>query len=264
MQQKRSTLILVFILCLPFLAYVLFTVGGLYGRTSLRQFGSYVCCPQVISALHISFYTTVISTLLAIVLGTPLAYLLAHCRFRGREIIDTLVDLPLVLPPSAAGLALLLAFGRQGIGSYTETRWGFRLPFTTAAVVMAQLFVASPFFIKHARTGFEAVSENLKLASMTMGASAWRTFFRITVPLSKRSLIAGATMTWARALGEFGATLMFAGTLQGRTETMPIAIYTASSTNLPASIVLAATLVAISFIVLITAKIVLGRTVTVS
>jgi len=255
MQVRRLTLIVVLFLCLPLLAYVLLPLGGLFGRVSLRQFGSYVCCPQVVSALHISLYTTIISTSLAVLLGTPLAYLLAHCRFRGREVVDTLVDLPMVLPPSAAGLALLLAFGKQGLGPYFH----FSPLGAPAAVVMAQLFVASPFFIKQARAGFEAVSGNLKLASMTLGASAWRTFFRITVPLSSRSLIAGTTMTWARALGEFGATLMFAGALQGRTETMPIAIYTASTTNLPAAIVLAATLVAVSFIVLVSAKLLLGR-----
>ncbi len=251
MPTRRIVVIVLLLLCMPFALYLLGTMGGLFRQLRFSQFVTYVCCPKVMSALRISLYTTLISTSLAVLLGTPLAYLLAHHRFRGREILDTLVDLPMVLPPSAAGIALLLTFGSQGLG--------LKPIGALFAVVGAQLFVASPFFIKQARTGFEAVGTNLKLASMTLGASAWRTFFRVTVPLSKRALIAGITMTWARALGEFGATLTFAGAIQGRTETMPVAIYTALYSNLPAAIVLASTLVAVSFIVLITAKALLGR-----
>ncbi|NIM07185.1 MAG: molybdate ABC transporter permease subunit [Armatimonadetes bacterium] len=263
MQIRRFTFTAVMILCIPLLAFVLATLAGLFAHVNLRQFGIYVCCPQVTNALRISLYTTLISTFSAVVLGTPVAYLLAHCRFRGWAAIDTLVELPLVLPPSAAGLALLMAFGQKGLTGYLQAHGiDLRFGLTFFAVVMAQLFVASPFFIKHARTGFEAVSNDLKLASTTLGASAWRTFFRITVPLSSRALIAGATMTWARALGEFGATLMVGGALEGRTETMPIAIYTALDTNMPAAISLAATLVTVSFIVLITTKILLGRSAT--
>lgn len=252
MLTRRRTLILLLLACLPLAFFVLGTMVGLFRHVNLRQFGSYVCCPKVTNAFHISLYTTVISTVLAVVLGTPVAYVLAHCKFRGKEIVDTMVDLPLVLPPSAAGIALLLTFGKQGLG--------FSPIGSTLAVIGAQLFVSSPFFIRQARTGFESVSSSLKLASMTLGASSWRTFFRVTVPLAKRSLLAGTTMTWARALGEFGATLTFAGAFEGRTETMPIAIYTAlTSGNLPSSVVLAATLVAVSFVVLITAKVLLGR-----
>jgi molybdate transport system permease protein len=258
MVTKRRTLVIILVLCLPLFLYLVGTIVGLFWRTGISQFNTYVCCPKVISALRISLVSTLISTALAVLLGTPVAYLLAHCRFRGKEIIDTLVDLPLVLPPTAAGLALLLTFGRQGLGVYLE-RLNITLPLTFAAVVMAQLFVASPFFIKQARTGFEAVNPNLKLASMTLGASAFRTFIKVTVPMSKRALLAGTTMTWARALGEFGATVMFAGALPGVTETMPVAIYSGASENMAVAIVLAATLVAVSFIVLITARMLLGR-----
>jgi molybdate transport system permease protein len=234
------------LLCAPFLIFLLGTVGGLFRNIEIAQFCAYVSCPMVTNALHLSFYTTIISTFLAVLLGTPIAYLLAHGRFRGKDLLDTMVDFPLVLPPSAAGIALLLTFGNNGIGPLIH----FRPIGTAAAVILAQLFVASPFYIKQARGGFESVSTNLKLASTTLGASAWRTFFKVTVPISKRSLIAGTTMTWARALGEFGATITFAGAFEGKTETMPIAIYNALTSNTPASIALAAALVVISFIVL--------------
>jgi len=256
MITRRRTLIIILLLCAPFLIFLLGTVGGLFRNVEIAQFCAFVSCPKVVSALRLSFYTTLISTFLAVLLGTPIAYLLAHGRFRGKEILDTMVDFPLVLPPSAAGIALLLTFGSNGIGPYIH----FRPIGTAAAVILAQLFVASPFYIKQARSGFESVSASLKLASTTLGASAWRTFFKVTVPISKRSLIAGTTMTWARALGEFGATITFAGALEGKTETMPIAIYTALSGETPAaSYALAAALVVISFIVLVSAKLLLGR-----
>lgn len=261
MRMRARTMVFLVLLSAPLLLYLLLPVGGLFARTTLREFGAYVCCPKVASALHLSLTTSLLATLGAVVLGTPLAYLLAHHRFRGREALDTLVDLPMVLPPAAAGLCLLLVFGRQGLGAWLEP-YGIRLSFTVMAVVMAQLFVASPYFVKQARAGFESVGSQLKAASLTLGASPLRTFWRVTVPLSSRSLIAGAAMTWARALGEFGATLMFAGAFEGRTETMPIAIYTASTTNLPASIVLAAALVGASFLVLLIAKLLLEKGVT--
>jgi len=191
-------------------------------------------------------------------IGTPVAYWLAHHDFRGKGAVDTLIDLPLVLPPAAAGFALLLLFGKQGIGAWLQA-YDLRISLTPLAVVMAQVFVASPFYVKQARAGFEAVPRDLRLASATLGAGPGRTFLRVTAPLASPALLAGAVMTWARALGEFGATLVFAGAFPGRTETMPIAIYTTSTTNLPAAIALASTLVIVSFAVLILAREVAGR-----
>lgn len=249
---------LVLLATIPFLLYLVAPVVGLMVRTTPRIWATYVCCPQVVSAIRLSLFTASISLVVAIVIGTPVAYWLSHYSFRGKDAIDTIIDLPLVLPPSAAGLALLLLFGQQGIGAWLNQH-GLRISLTPAAVVMAQVFVASPFYVKQARAGFEAVPRELRLASATLGAGPMRTFFRITAPLAGHALLAGAVMTWARALGEFGATLMFAGAFPGRTETMPIAIYTASTTNLRASVALAATLVALSFGVLILVKRLAGR-----
>lgn len=246
---------------LPLLLYLTAPLIGLMARTNLS---SYACCWQAASALRISLTTASIALAIVVLIGTPLAYLLSHYQFRGKDFVDTLIDLPLVLPPVAAGLALLLLYGQQGIGSWLSQR-GMRLSLTLAAVVMAQVFVASPFYVKQARAGFEGVPRELRLASATLGASTVRTFFKVTVPLASHALIAGAVMTWARALGEFGATLMFAGGFPGRTETMPVAIYSSNASGLPegltTSIALAVVLVVVSFAVIILARRLAGRAV---
>jgi len=249
---------LVLLLSLPLLLYLIAPVLGLVLRTTPAVWKSYVCCWQAASALKLSLITATISLVTVIIIGTPLAYWLAHYQFRAKNLIDTVIDLPLVLPPAAAGFALLLLFGRQGMGAWLQDH-GLRISLTPLAVVLAQVFVASPFYVKQARAGFESVPQNLRLASATLGAGPLRTFARVTAPLASPALLAGAVMTWARALGEFGATLVFAGAFPGRTETMPIAIYTTSTTNLPAAIALAATLVLVSFAVLILARSLAGR-----
>jgi len=250
--------LLVILIALPLLLYLVAPVVGLIARTTPEVWRSYVCCWEAASALRLSLITASISLIIAMIIGTPVAYWLSHHDFRGKNAIDTLIDLPLVLPPVAAGLALLLLFGRQGIGGWLQGH-GLRISFTPAAVVMAQVFVASPFYVRQAREGFEAVPRDLRLASATLGAGPLRTFFRVTAPLASHALLAGAVMTWARALGEFGATLVFAGTLAGKTETMPVAIYTMSATNLKAAIPLAATLVIVSFVILLLARATAGR-----
>jgi molybdate transport system permease protein len=250
--------VLVVAAALPLLLYLSVPVLGLIARTTPAVWRSYVCCWQAISALRLSLLTASLALVIAVLVGTPVAYWLSHYQFRGKDLVDTIIDLPLVLPPAAAGLALLLLFGQQGVGRWLHDH-GFRISLTPMAVVMAQVFVASPFYVKQARAGFEAVPRDLRLASATLGAGVGRTFFRITVPLASHALLAGAVMTWARALGEFGATLVFAGAFAGRTETMPIAIYTTSTTHLPASIALAATLVIVSFAVLMAARSLAGR-----
>jgi molybdate transport system permease protein len=184
------------------------------------------------------------------------AWLLARYRFRGREIIDTLIDLPMVLPPAVAGVALLMAFGRRGIlGPTLSDTFGIEIPFTTLAVIMAQAFVATPFYVKAAKAGFESIDRDLEHVSATLGVSRLQTFWSVTVPLSLPALLGGAVMAWARALGEFGATIMFAGNFMGRTQTMPLAIYgTMESGRLNAALVLSGILIVVSFTVLIVFK----------
>jgi molybdate transport system permease protein len=179
----------------------------------------------VLDALVLSLMTTSISLVLMVLLGTPLALLLARRRFRGAVLVETVVDLPIVLPPSVAGLALLLVFGRRGLLGESLGVLGIEIPFTTAAVVLAQLFVAAPFFIRSARTGFASVDHDLEDAARVDGASESQLFRRVTVPLAGTALAAGLAMSWARALGEFGATIMFAGAVQGVTQTLPLAVY---------------------------------------
>jgi molybdate transport system permease protein len=213
----------------------------------------------VTEALRLSLVTSSISAAVAAVLGTPVAFLLARYRFPGRAVVDSLVDLPMVLPPAVAGLGLLMAFGRRGILGGALDVMGIELAFTTAAVVMAQTFVAAPFYIRSAKAGFEGVDRELERVSATLGSSRLRTFFRVTVPLAGPALMGGAVMAWARALGEFGATIMFAGNTIGRTQTMPLAIYIAFQDDLTAALVLAGILVVVSFAVLFTFKALLGR-----
>ena len=256
MPSRRS--ILLFLLSLPALALIALPIVGLFARAELRRFGSYVCCPEVASALTLSLTTSGISIVLIILIGTPLAYWLAYADFRGKRFIDTLVDLPVVLPPAVAGVALLMTFGRVGLVGHHLAAAGLTIPFTTAAVVLAQTFVAGPFYIRQARIGFQSVPGHLIMASLTLGASPLRTFRQITLPLASHALLAGLVMAWARAVGEFGATLMFAGNLQGVTRTMPLAIYTALESNPHAAIVLSVSLVAISFLVIIITKFLLS------
>jgi molybdate transport system permease protein len=184
-------------------------------------------------------------------IGTPVAYLLSREDFAGKAIVDALIDLPMVLPPAVAGLALLMAFGRRGLLGPPLAAIGIELPFTTAAVVMAQTFVAAPFYVRAAKAGFGSVDRGLEQMSALLGVSDLRTFFRITLPLAAPSLFGGVLMTWARALGEFGATILFAGNFIGRTQTMPLAIYQALESDLGSAIAIAALLIVISFVFLI-------------
>jgi molybdate transport system permease protein len=209
----------------------------------------------VSDALVLSLVTTAVSLVLTVLVGTPLALLLARRRFRGQVLLETVIDLPIVLPPSVAGLALLLVFGRRGLlGPVLEVA-GITIPFTTAAVVIAQLFVAAPFFIRSARTGFAGVDRDLEDASRVDGASELQLFRRITVPLASTALAAGLVMSWARALGEFGATIMFAGNVEGRTQTLPLVVYSEfQAGNLDASLAAATILVLAAFGVLVAVR----------
>jgi molybdate transport system permease protein len=206
--------------------------------------------PATLAALQLSLMTASLAALIALVVGTPVAYLLARAHFPGKAVVETLVDLPMVLPPAVAGIALLMAFGRRGLLGPTFSALGVELPFTTAAVVIAETFVAAPFYIRSARAGFGGVDVKLEQMSALLGLPGWRTFTRITVPLAAPSLFGGLLMTWARALGEFGATIMFAGNFPGRTQTMPLAIYSGLETDLDSALALALVLVVVSFAIL--------------
>ena len=179
----------------------------------------------VVDALSLSLLTSAVSLVLTICIGTPLAFLLARRRFPGSWLVEGFVDLPIVLPPSVAGLALLFTFGRHGaIGPVLDAA-GLEIPFTTLAVVLAQTFVSAPFFIRAARAGFRETNRDLEDAARADGADEWAVFRSVTVPLASAALAAGLVLAWARALGEFGATIMFAGNIEGRTQTLPLLVY---------------------------------------
>jgi len=205
----------------------------------------------VTDALVVSFKTTAIAQVLILVFGTPLAWLIASRRFRGRGLAITLVELPLVLPPAVAGLGLLAAFGRTGLLKTS-------IPFTQTAVVLAVAFVSSPLYIRAAVAAFEGVDPNLVAASRTLGAGPGRTFFRVVLPLARTGLAAGEALAFARGLGEFGATIMFAGSLQGVTQTLPLAIYSAFAIDFDTAIAMGALLVVISAVLLVFLKLVLS------
>ncbi|NTU65330.1 MAG: molybdate ABC transporter permease subunit [Chloroflexi bacterium] len=203
--------------------------------------------PTVTQAIKLSLATTMVSVLLMTILGTPLAYWLARGHVPARPVIETLLDLPIVLPPAVAGIALLMTFGRRGVFGPILAQWGITLPFTTIAVVMAQVFVAAPFFIRSAQTGFVGVSREIEEGASDLGADAWHVFRRVTFPLAGPALLSGVILSGARALGEFGATILFAGNFIGRTQTMPLAIYQTMESDLGAALAVAAVLVLISF-----------------
>ncbi len=237
------------------LLFILAPLAALFLRSSPGAFFGALQRSDVLTALRLSGETTLVTLLCAVALGTPAAYLLARFSFPGQRLVDALVDLPIVVPPAVAGVALLIAFGRRGLFAPPLSALGIQLSFTTAAVVLAQLFVASPFYVRAARAGFSAVDRSLEEASATLGSSRLATFWRVTVPLALPSLIGGAVLTWARALGEFGATIMFAGNLMGVSQTMPLAVYlNLESGDLSAALALSVILVTTSFGVLLVVR----------
>jgi molybdate transport system permease protein len=211
-----------------------------------------------LDALRLSLETSGIALAIIVVVGTPAAWFLATRRWRGRNVIVTLVELPLVVPPAVAGIGLLAAFGPRGLLGGALDDAGIGLVLETAGVVVALTFVASPFYVRAAIAGFEALDPALLDASRTLGASEARTFARIAVPVARDALGAGAALAWGRALGEFGATLMFAGSFRGITQTAPLAIYERFATDFTGALALAAVLVAMSGSILLTAKVLLA------
>jgi len=208
----------------------------------------------VLDALILSLSSTAVSLVIVILVGTPLAFVLARTTFRGKALAEALVDLPIVLPPSVAGLALLFAYGRNGIVGESLEVLGITLPFTTLAVIVAQVFVASPFYIRAARSGFRSVTPEVEEAARVDGASENAVLGRITLPLAGPALGAGLVLAWARALGEFGATILFAGNIEGRTQTLPLLVYSEFQDSLDAAMAAATILVLAALGVLIAVR----------
>jgi molybdate transport system permease protein len=247
------------LLSVPLLAFLALPLLALLFRISPVELWENLQTPQVYEAVRISLTTTFVTTIVSILFGTPAAYLLARRQVPFRAFIDTLIDLPIVLPPAVAGVALLITFGRRGlVGTYLSDI-GIEIAFSQVAVVMAQTFVAVPFYVKAAALGFGAVDRELEQAAAIDGANTWQVFRRITLPLAWTALISGGVMTWARALGEFGATILFAGNFPGRTQTMPLAIYIGFELDLDIALTLAVIMVGLSFLVLILVKRILNR-----
>jgi NifC-like ABC-type porter/molybdate ABC transporter, permease protein len=240
---------LVLFLAVPVVGLVLRAVlgGGLWAALTSRV---------VLDALVLSLVTTGVSLALTLAFGTPLAYLLARRSFRGSSIVETIVDLPIVLPPSVAGLALLFVFGRQGLLGGALEMFGIAIPFTTFAVILAQTFVAAPFFVRSARAGIAGVDRDIEDAARVDGATERDVFRHVTAALAGPALAAGAVMSWSRALGEFGATIMFAGNIEGRTQTLPLVVYSEfGGGDLDASVAAAAILVLAAFGVLVSVRV---------
>jgi molybdate transport system permease protein len=227
---------------------------ALFARTLREGLFGYAFSEPAFQALRLSLVTSTVTTIVTILFGTPFAYVLARWKFRLKSWIELFIDLPIVLPPSVAGLVLLIAFGRRGMFGSALSVLGISLPFTTAAVVLAQTFVAAPLYVRSASVGFAAIDKQLEEAAHVEGANQWQLFYEVMLPLAGRALISGAVLTWTRALGEFGATILFAGNLEGVTQTMPMAIYLGFERNLGIALALSVVLVLVSVLLLMLTK----------
>lgn len=233
------------------LVFLVLPLVGLLARTPWADLPQRLTAPGVLTALRLSLLTATLATLLCLLLGVPLAWLLARVEFPGRRLVRALVTVPLVLPPVVGGVALLLVFGRQGLlGGWLDATFGITLPFTTAGVVLAEAFVAMPFLVIAVEGALRGADGRYEEAAATLGAGRWTTFTHVTLPLVAPGLAAGAVLCWARALGEFGATITFAGNYPGRTQTMPLAVYLALETDVQAAVVLSLVLLTVSVAIL--------------
>jgi molybdate transport system permease protein len=244
---------------LPMLVFLALPILALLAAAQPMQLLQNLQNPLALMAMRTSLVTTTLSLAATLLFGTPVAYLLARRRFRLQRWIDALVDLPTVLPPSVAGVALLLALGRRGLLGEWLHLAGVQIAFSPAAVVLAQLFVSAPFYMRSAQLGFAAVEIELQQAAQLDGASRWQVFRHISLPLARPALVSGALLSWARALGEFGATILFAGNLPGRTQTMATAIYLGFESDLNLAITLSVLLLSLSLVVLLAVKALAGR-----
>ncbi len=252
--NSLSNKIIIFILGFIVLTYILFIavpISAVFLTANPDQISDQLQNPQIIEAIKLSLYTSAIATLIAFCLTVPTGYFMATRKFRGKAILDTIIDLPIVLPPAVAGVALLYAFAPKGLLGPLLNSVGITIPGYTVAVVIAETFVASPFLLRSAKTGFENLDHNIVNSARILTNSKLKVFFTISLPLTIRAITSGVMMCWARAMGEFGATLMFAGNLQEITQTMPLAIYVLMSSEPTAGIMLSIILIVISFTVLI-------------
>ncbi len=233
------------------LLFLLVPLAAMLVRAPWSGLGRVLADSHVVDALRLSLICATAAMLISLLLGVPLAWLLARGRWRGLSLLRALVTLPLVLPPVVGGVALLLAFGRQGVLGRTLDEWaGVTLPFTTVGVIVAETFVAMPFLVVTVEGAFRAADRGFEEAAATLGASRLSVFRRVTLPLVAPSLVAGSVLCWARALGEFGATITFAGNFPGRTQTMPLAVYLAMESDPDAAIALSLVLLLVSIVVL--------------
>ncbi|MCD0450641.1 molybdate ABC transporter permease subunit [Actinocorallia sp. API 0066] len=233
------------------LAFLVLPLVGLLVRAPWRTLPQRLAEPAVLEALRLSLVSATLATAVCLVLGVPLAWVLARTRFRGRRLVRSLVTVPMVLPPVVGGVALLLVLGRNGlVGRHLDAAFGITLPFTTAAVVIAEAFVALPFLVITVEGALRAADPRFEEAAATLGASRWTVFRRVTLPLIAPGVLAGGVLCWSRALGEFGATITFAGNFPGETQTMPLAVYLALETDPEAAIVLSLVLLAVSVAIL--------------
>jgi molybdate transport system permease protein len=251
--SRLARLLLVVVVAGAF-AFLLLPLVAIFVRVSPTTLFSQLSSPVALDALVVSLKTSAIAHLLILAFGTPAAYVLARHRFRGRRLLIALVELPLVLPPAVAGLALLAAFGRRGLLGDELSALGISLPFTQAAVVLAIVFVASPFYVRQAIAAFEAVDPAVIEAARTLGAGPFAVFRRVALPLAAGGLGAGSALAWARGLGEFGATIIFAGSLQGVTQTLPLAVYAQLDQDFAAALAIGALLVVASGAILVGVK----------
>lgn len=242
------------LLAAPLLLFFTVPVLMLLTRTSPERIIESLGMESVQQAVWVSLRTTLVSLVIILLFGTPLGYWMGRHDFRLKRLVDTLIDLPTVLPPSVAGVALLITFGRRGvIGGWIEDL-GIQIAFTQAAVILAQVFIAAPFYVKAAALGFAGVDQEIIEAAQLDGASRWHMLRHIMLPITRSALLSGSMMSWARALGEFGATIIFAGNFPGRTQTMPTAIYLGFQMDLQMALSLSAILVLISLISILLVK----------
>ena len=251
MRSERPPVLFVVLAGVGVAFFVLPLIGLIY-RASWETALTDLTTPEALTALRLSFVVSLAATALALVLGIPLAWIYARVAFRGRNVVRALTTLPMILPPVVGGVALLFAFGRRGLfGLALDTMFGIRLPFTTAGAILAATFVAMPFLVLTVEAGLRSMDRRYEDAARTLGAGRWLVFRRVTLPLIAPSLFAGAVLCWARALGEFGATITFAGNLPGTTQTLPLAVYIALETRPEVAIMLSLVLLAVSLAVLI-------------
>ena len=251
MKSERPPILLAGLAALAIAFFVLPLVGLLYRAPWQTALGD-LTAPEAVTALRLSLVVSFAATALALLLGVPLAWVYARVPFPGRDIVRALTTLPMILPPVVGGVALLFAFGRRGLfGQALEAMFGIRLPFTTAGAVLAATFVAMPFLVLTVEAGLRSMDRRYEDAARTLGAGRWLVFRRVTLPLIAPSVFAGAVLCWARALGEFGATITFAGNLPGTTQTLPLAVYIALETRPEVAIMLSLVLLAVSLAILV-------------